>query len=284
MEPAKGKYTLDTTLTNCPNEHKEVNNSAGAGGKYVKKPATFIRIPHRKPVVTVTQPQQDSRVCKPAEVQMAEIRSQEEHLHRKQKDINSKEDSVLAHTPLAQGTCPFSSPWHKHHTSADQLPKDRSHADPKYHGETSNVKDQTKESVIQQNQNFIAKRILEKDNCKRTYQKILRKVAIAAAKASKYGWPSPPKDVRCKEEAEAAKRAQEKVIRIFGKACADAALVCRDYISNTYPRECAEIMAKQLQQFDDDDSSKDSTAVEDAENEESNNQPINTKEQGTSPI
>ena len=54
-------------------------------------------------------------------------------------------------------------------------------------------------------------------------------------------------------------------------ACADAALVCRDYIRNTYPRKYAEIMANKFQQLEEDDSSNESTETEHAENEGLNN-------------
>ena len=89
--------------------------------------------------------------------------------------------------------------------------------------------------------------------------------------ATKYGWPFTAKNPRSKEEISAAEKAQEKVIRIFCMACADAALVCRGYFRDTYPREYAEIMANKLQQLEEDDSSNESTETKHSENEGLNN-------------
>ena len=109
--------------------------------------------------------------------------------------------------------------------------------------------------------------------------KIVRKEATAAAMATKYGWPSTAKNPRSKEEISAAEKSQEKVIRIFCMDCADAALVCRDYIRDTYPGEYAEIIANKFQQLEEEDSSNESTATEDAENERLNNQTTGQQEQ-----
>ena len=82
---------------------------------------------------------------------------------------------------------------------------------------------------------------------------MLRKTAIAVAKASKYGWPTAPNDTQC-----------EEVIHIFSKACAAASVVCRDFIISTYPPDSERIMAQKMQQIDDDDSSKDITTADEA--------------------
>ena len=112
--------------------------------------------------------------------------------------------------------------------------------------------------VLQQNE--LQKRTTENNN----YNKILRKAAIAPAKASKYGWPIAPNDTLCEEEAEAKNKTQEEVIHIFSKACAAASVVCRDFIISTYPQDSERIMAQKMQQIDDDDSSKDITTADEA--------------------
>ena len=96
-------------------------------------------------------------------------------------------------------------------------------------------------------QSTTEKRTAKKDNGKIHYKQILRKTAIAAAKASKYGWPTAPNDTQYEEEAEAEKKAQEEVIHILSKACAAASVVCRDFITSTYPRDSEIIMAQKMQ-------------------------------------
>ena len=80
----------------------------------------------------------------------------------------------------------------------------------------------------------------------RNFAKILRIAAIAAAKASKHGWPSLPRGVKCKEDPVSTKATQEIVIRIFSNACAEAAQACRDQINKAYPDHCEEIIAAKI--------------------------------------
>ena len=101
----------------------------------------------------------------------------------------------------------------------------------------------------------------QKETEGRNYLKILRIAAIAAAKASKHGWPSLPRGVKWLENTEATKATQEIVIRIFSNACAAAAQACRDQINRSYPDHCEEIIAAKMRQIDDDDISTDDEVI-----------------------
>ena len=79
----------------------EPRNSVGSGGKHLKKPTTFLRIPHRKPIVVATQLQKDLRMGKPVETHTTKTCPQEEHLYCKQRDTGSKNEPVQTHTPTA---------------------------------------------------------------------------------------------------------------------------------------------------------------------------------------